>query len=132
MNKRGEGEITIIFAISFFIILIAIFGIFFYPLLKPWWAQQTGKAELAQAEQNRQIAILEATAKEESAKHLANAEIERAKGVSEANKIIGASLKGNEEYLRYLWIDGLHNQEQQIIYVPTEAGLSILEANRLK
>ena len=40
-------------------------------------------------------------------KALAQAEIERAKGVAEANRIIGDSLKGNESYLRYLWISGL-------------------------
>lgn len=91
-----------------------------------------GKAELARAEYNRQIAVQEAQAKREAAKSLAEAEIERAKGVAEANKIIGDSLKDNEDYLRYLWISGLeHNTEGQVIYIPTEAGLPILEANRL-
>lgn|SRR3990167_2208891 len=116
--------------IIFFILLIFVWTTYFYPLLKPWWAQQTGKAELAQAEQNRQIAVLEATAKKESAIQLAQAEIERAKGVAKANEIIGDSLKGNEEYLRYLWIDAIHDKEHQIIYVPTEANIPILEAGR--
>lgn len=88
-----------------------------------------GKAELKRAEQNRQIVIQEAQAKKESAQFLAESEIIRAKGVAEANKIIGESLKGNDAYLRYLWIDKL-SDEGQIIYVPTEAGLPILEANR--
>lgn len=101
-----------------------------YYALKPTLASIDGKAELAQAEQNRQIAITEAKAKEESAELLANAEVARARGVAEANKIIGDSLKGNEEYLRYLWIDAINTKEQQIIYVPTEAGLPILEAGR--
>ena len=94
----------------------------------------TGQAELAQASSNRQIRITEAQAQEEAAKHLAQAEIERAKGVAEANRIIGDSLKGNEDYLRYLWIHNLELAEEkgaQIIYVPTETNLPILDASRL-
>lgn len=81
--------------------LILVFTMWVIPSLQPWWASQQGKAELAQAEQNRQIAILEATAKKESSTQLALAEIERAKGVAQANKIIGDSLKGNEDYLTH-------------------------------
>jgi regulator of protease activity HflC (stomatin/prohibitin superfamily) len=97
------------------------------------WAQgKEGEAELAKADSNRQIKTLEAKAAEESAKHLANAEIIRAQGVAKANEIIGASLKENEAYLRYLWIDSLQHSKGQVVYVPTEANLPILEARRLK
>lgn len=97
------------------------------------WAQgKEGEAELAKAESNRQIKTLEAKASMESSKHLADAEVIRAKGVAEANRIIGDSLKGNESYLRYLWIHGLSDGRNQVIYVPTECQLPILEANRLK
>ena len=74
----------------------------------------------------------EAKAEKDSAVELAKAEIERAKGVAEANQIIGDSLKGNSDYLRYLWIEGLHDDSAEVIYVPTEAGLPILEASRLR
>lgn len=95
------------------------------------WAQgKAGEAELARAESNRKIKTLEAKALEDSSKHLADAEIIRAKGVAEANRIIGASLQDNEGYLRYLWIDSLKNTDGQVIYVPTEAGLPILEASK--
>lgn len=91
-----------------------------------------GEAELARASQNRQIKIQEAKAKLEAATLDAQAEIERAKGVAEANKIIGDSLKGNEAYLRYLWIQGLQEgATPQVVYVLTEAGLPILEAGRI-
>lgn len=97
------------------------------------WAQgKEGEAELARAESNRQIKTLEAKATMESSKHLADAEIIRARGVAEANKIIGDSLKGNESYLRYLWISGLEGASKEVIYVPTEANLPILEAGRLR
>lgn len=97
-----------------------------------WAERKAGEAELARAESNRQIKTLEARASMESAKHLADAEVIRAQGVAQANKIIGDSLKGNESYLRYLWIHGLQDGKNQVIYVPTEANLPILEANRNK
>ncbi len=66
----------------------------------------------------------------EAAKLLTQAEIERAKGVAQANKIIGDSLKGNEVYLKYLWVNGIENTKNQIVYIPTEANLPILEAGK--
>lgn len=95
------------------------------------WAQRkAGEAELAHAESNRQIKTLEAKASEESAKHLAQAEIIRSRGVAQANKIIGDSLKENECYLRYLWITNLQAPNKEVIYVPTEANMPILEAGK--
>ncbi len=43
-------------------------------------------------------------------------------------KLLGDSLKDNEGYLRYLWIQGSQTNQMQTVYVPTEAGLPILEA----
>lgn len=101
--------------------------------IRVWWAEQAGRSEYAQAEANRRIAVLEAEAKMQAARSLAGAEIERAKGVAEANKIIGESLRGHESYLRYLWIMALeHAQGRTVVYVPTEANLPILEASRLE
>lgn len=101
------------------------------PVYGVWQAQKAGEAELAQAEQNRQIAIAQARAKAESAHFEAEAEVTRATGVARANEIIGRSLQGNEAYLRYLWINGLEQNRNAVIYVPTEANLPILEAGRL-
>jgi regulator of protease activity HflC (stomatin/prohibitin superfamily) len=132
MNKNGQSVIGIFF-MGFFILLIiiSIFAVI-VPIMKPWWAEQNGKAEYAQADQNRRIAVLEATAKEESAKHLAQAEINRAEGVAQANKIIGESLKNNEDYLKYLWITDVAgaNIDKTIVYIPTETNLPILEAGK--
>lgn len=105
------------------------------PKYNVWEQGLQGQAELERAKQNRQIAVAQAEAKKESAQLLAEAEVLRAHGVAEANQIIGESLKGHEEYLRYLWIHNLEEAEKlgtQIIYVPTEAGLPILEAGRLQ
>jgi len=92
----------------------------------------SGEAELAKATYNRQVKVREAEAIKEAASLLAEAEIERSKGVAAANKIIGESLKNNESYLRWLWIEGLKDGGNDVIYVPTEAGLPILEAGKRK
>ena len=114
------------------IILLISAIIYGYPQYKVWQQRLAGQAELARAEQNRKIAIQEAEAKKESARALAEAEIIRAEGVAKANSIIGESLRGNEGYLRYLWIQTLNDNPQNVIYVPTEAGLPILEAGKRK
>lgn len=95
-----------------------------------WSSSLAGQAELRKADWNRQIVVREAQAKKDAAIMLAEAEVERARGVAQANKIIGDSLKDNESYLRYLWIDSLQNTKDQVIYIPTEANLPILEAGR--
>ena len=100
------------------------------PQYKVWQQNKEGEAELARAEQNRQIAIQEAKAKEESAKSLANAEIIRAEGVAKANKIIGDSLQNNDAYIHYLWIEALKESNNDVIYIPTEAGIPITESAR--
>jgi regulator of protease activity HflC (stomatin/prohibitin superfamily) len=100
------------------------------PRYNVWQQGLKGQAELKRAEQNRKIKIEEAAALKESSSLLAEAEVERAKGVAEANEIIGESLKENEAYLRYLWINGLHDGSSEVIYIPTEANLPILEATR--
>ena len=96
-----------------------------------WSAMMEGKQELARAEGNRQIVILEANAKKDSSLALSEAEVIRAEGLAKANKIIGDSLKQNESYLKYLWIQGLEKTQNKVIYVPTETNLPILESQRL-
>lgn len=102
------------------------------PTYMVWQQQKVGEAELARAEQNRQVAVLEAKAKLDSAESLAQAEVKRAEGTAKANQIIGQSLKGNEAYIHWLWVDTLKDSKDQIIYIPTEAGVPITESFRLK
>lgn len=110
-----------------FIVTIMSWGCPYYNV---WERGLAGEAELRQAEWNRQIAVMEANAKYEASKRLAEAEVERAKGVAQANKIIGEGLKENEAYLIYLWIQSLGTNAHDVIYVPTEVNLPILEAGR--
>ena len=98
------------------------------PQYNVWQQSLAGKAELQKAEYTRQVAVLEAQAKKDSAQQLAEAEVIRAQGVAKANQIIGDSLKDNREYLQYLYITGLEegsNKGNVTIYVPTEGGMPV-------
>lgn len=132
MNQRGEGEIAIVLLL----VVLAIGGVggclAIAPKYNVWNQEMEGRALLAHAQSAKEVAVAEAKAKMESATLLAAAEVERAKGVAKANEIIGASLKGNEDYLRYLWIVDVAgaNIDKTVVYIPTEANLPILEASR--
>ena len=128
---NNEGCLTTVLILL--VIVLLCLGLWGCPQWNVYQSRLAGEAQLAEAESNRRIAIAEAEAKKESAQSLAEAEIIRARGVAEANKIIGDSLKQNEGYLRYLYINSLSEAETQgnkVIYIPTEAGLPILEAGR--
>ena len=109
---------------------VVVLGLLFIggPQYNVWQQSLAGKAELQKAEFTRQVAVLEAQAKKDSAQQLADAEIIRATGVAKANQIIGDSLKDNREYLQYLYITGLEegsNKGNVTIYVPTEGGMPV-------
>lgn len=122
------GRITTVIGIV--IVCVVTLGMAGCPQYNVWQQRLQGEAALARATQDRQIAVQEANAKKEAAVSLASAEVERAKGVAKANQIIGDSLKDNEAYLRYLFVNNLADTKDQVIYVPTEANLPILEATR--
>lgn len=125
------------FGIVFFglLAIIAVFGIvallmFGLPRYNVWQQEMTGKAEFAKAEQNRKIKIEEAKANLEAEKLNAQAEIERAKGAAEAIKIENGSI--TPTYIQYLWVRQQNaTTNNKIIYIPTEAGLPVLEAGRM-
>lgn len=91
------------------------------PTYNVWTSSLSGKAELQKAEYTRQVAALDA-----------QAEITRAHGVAEANKIVAQGLGGPEGYLQYLWIEKVAASKNQIIYIPADGGLPVLEAGRLR
>lgn len=99
-----------------------------FPQYGVYHQRMAGEAELAKAEYSKKVMVQDALARQESASKLAEAEVIRAEGVAKANKIIGDSLKDNDAYLRYMWIRSLEEGKNEVIYIPTEAGLPILEA----
>lgn len=110
--------------------IVVLGGVLFIggPQYNVWQQSLAGKAELQKAEYTRQVAVLEAQAKKDSASQLADAEIIRAQGVAKANQIIGDSLKDNREYLQYLYITGIEDGSKNgnvTIYVPTEGGMPV-------
>lgn len=100
------------------------------PIYGVWSQGLKGEAELSRAEKSRKIVVEEARALKDSAQLKADAEAIRATGVKKANETIAEGLGGPEGYLRYLYIDALQSTSCETIYVPTEAGLPILEATR--
>lgn len=88
---------------------------------------QAAEALMEAAIWNRKIMLEDARNEVETAKLKAQAEIERARGVAEATKILGESLRGNEGYLKYLWVEAVKAGTNQVIYVPTEAQVPIVD-----
>lgn len=130
MLQHAFAWIGAVFMWIAIVALLLVYG----PQYTVWEKELDGKAIMKRAEWTRQVQVEEAKAKFESAKFLSKAEVERAKGVAEANKIVADGLGGAEGYLRYLYIEGLKETggTGKVIYIPTEAGLPILEASRLK
>jgi hypothetical protein len=133
-----EGDIRIsggkkqknMLVISAFVIVLVIGTLMWgMPNYNVYARELSGKAELREAEWNRQIAVQEAQAIKESATLKAEAEVIRAQGIAEANEIIAGSI--TTEYIKYKFIEGLNDGNTEVIYVATEAGLPILEASRL-
>lgn len=135
LGSYGQEEVLNTYSIMYWIkriiglgLTIVILGLAGCPQYNVWKEGLRGQAELARAEHNRQITINEAMALKEAATFKADAEIERARGIEQANRIIAEGLGGPEGYLRYLFIDALQATSCDTIYIPTEAGLPILEA----
>ena len=114
------------------IALCFLIGMIGLPLYNVWQQEMSGKAEFAKAEQNRRIKIEEAKANLEAEKLNAQAEVERAKGAAKAIEIENGSI--TPTYIQYLWVrqQNLSGDNTKIVYIPTETGLPILEANRDK
>lgn len=128
-TQIGFGISGIIILLSGLIIL-CMWGC---PQYNVYSQRKEGEAALAHAQSSKEVAVAEAKAKMESAAYTAQADTIRAHGIARSNQIIGNSLKNNQAYLQWLWIDELKTTQNQIIYIPSgQLGMPILEANRLK
>lgn len=112
------------------VLFLIVAGMMGCPSYKVYSSRMEGEALLAHSQAAKEVAVSEARAKFEAASLLASADTIRAHGVAKSNQIIGESLKDNEAYLHWLWIDNIEKNPQAVIYVPTEANLPILEAGR--
>ena len=66
----------------------------------------------------------------QKAKKDAEINVARAEGLAKGNRILGESI--TDSYLRYRWVEALQASEKQVVYVPTEANMPIMEASRWK
>ena len=103
-----------------------------YPIYKVYSQTMRGQADFKEAEISRQILVEEARAQEEALQMRARGEAEREKIKADATSYaiakIGVSLETNQAYLRWLWINEVAGSDGERIYIPTEAGMPILEA----
>ena len=121
-NTMRNVLIVGVSAVATIAVISAVVG----PIYGVWARGLSGKAQLQEAEYTRQVAVLEAQAKKDSAEQLAEAEIIRARGVAEANSIIGESLKDNPAYLQYLWItEGEKDSNRTVYMVPSNGGAPV-------
>ena len=116
------------------IVIIGLIALVGMPTYNVYAKQMQGKAAYQQAVQDRRIRVLEAQAALDSAQLTAQAEVARAHGANEANRIMAEALGGPDNYLRWSYIHMLEETAgkpgREIIYIPTEAGMPILEAGR--
>lgn len=124
---RNSPVFLILLPFAFILVVISAWAL---PQYRLYSQRLAGEAALAEAQSSRKIAILEAEARRESAVALAEAEVLRADGAARANRILQDSLGGPEGYLRYLQVQSLAETNASLIYVPTEAGLPVTEAQR--
>lgn len=117
---------TVVLSIILLLGMITL-GMWGCPKYQVYHQTMEGEAELKKAEQNRQIKVQEAQSTRIAATELAAADTIRAHGIATSNKIIGESL--TEAYLHWFWIDNI-DKSDNVIYVPTEANLPIMEAAR--
>lgn len=79
------------------------------------------KAQSEAAEFAARSAVTQAEAK-------AEAMIIEARALAESQAIIAETL--TPEYVQYLYVKAIENNPNQVIYIPTEAGMPILESGR--
>ncbi|EEI89849.1 hypothetical protein HMPREF0765_4542 [Sphingobacterium spiritivorum ATCC 33300] len=105
--------------------IVVIVGLMFgLPRYSVWQQEMAGKARLAEATQSRQILIEQARAEKEAAVLQA-----------EAIKIMGEAAQKYPEYRKQEFIGAFGEALKagtisQIIYVPTEANIPLLEAGK--
>ncbi|MDC5466593.1 hypothetical protein NRA61_13585 [Acinetobacter baumannii] len=123
-NQKGSTDIVAIVLTAALILIIIVLRLFAWPHYKVWKQGMNGQAALAEAEQSKMIQV-----------QTAKAELESAKLRAEAIQTIGKAAKEFPEYRKQEFIgafgDALRDGKiQQIIYVPTEANIPVLEAGK--
>lgn len=111
--------------------LIVLWFTVLYPMWNIWASKLSGEASLQEAFRQQQIQIAEAKGRLEAAQINKEAALIEAEAVSKQINIIGEKLQNHDLYLKWQWIEMMNKKpDGSVIYVPTEAGLPILEAGK--
>jgi hypothetical protein len=116
--------------VGLLVILIIAFRMMVIPVYRVWYSHKAGQADLAQAQNDQLIQVAEARGRLDAAKLNKRAAIIEAEAVAEQIKRIGKGLTQHDLYLKWQWIKMMEEGQNSTIYVPTEAGLPILEAGK--
>ena len=122
--KKGNADGLLLAMIAAFVVIIFLFFLFAWPQYKVWQQGMAGQAQLSKAQQSKQIAI-----------ETAKAELESAKLRAEAIKVMGKAAQEYPEYRQQEFIGAFgealrEGNINQIVYVPTEANIPVLEAGK--
>lgn len=120
----------IVFLCCVFLVLCVLWILFGYPVWKVWASHKEGMADLEQAKKEQQIQVAQAQGRLDASEINKKAAIIEAQAVSAQIKTIGEQLQAHDLYLKWQWIRMMEDREGETIYVPTEAGLPILEAGK--
>lgn len=101
------------------------------PPYSVWSAHKRGQAELAQAKNEQMVQVTIAEGRFKAAEMNKKAAIIEAEAVAKQIETIGTNLQKHDLYLKWQWIKMMEDRDgDETIYVPTEANMPILEANR--
>ncbi len=123
--KKEDIKLTAKLALLALVVIMALFALnASYRYYSVWSMEMAGKAKLAEASQSRQIQVEQA-----------KGELEASKSIAEAIAIVGKATKQYPEYRKQMYIQAFaealtNGTISQIVYIPTEAGIPILEAKR--
>jgi len=110
--------------------LVVALGAVGCPHYRVWSQEMAGRAELSRAEQNKQILVVTAEAQLQVEELNAQMEVVRAIGAADAMRAVQDSL--TQEYLLYRFILTFGQHGNQVIYIPTDGVLPLLEASRIR
>ena len=124
MNDENNSMLKLIAVALLLCSVVAVVILFGGPMYRVWSAGKSGEAKLRQAESEKQIMI-----------ETAKAELESSKLRAQAIETVGAMSQKYPEYRQQEFIAAFgeaiqSGQVEQIIYVPTEANIPIVEARR--
>ena len=111
-------------AACFIFLMVIMGGTVGYRFYSVWSMEMQGKAKLAEATQSRQIQVEQA-----------RGELEASKMRAEAIKVMGQAAKDYPEYRQQEFMASFgealrEGKMSQIVYVPTEANIPIMEAGK--